>query len=83
MDTSPPELIDSRVTFFTPIVSTKKYLKPILLQAEQTNKKFPLKGIEHKFCNSNNPILLEGKEIHICKYCGYPESNLMHPEKNT
>ena len=59
--------------YFMSIVYTKENLKQVLEQASKTNRKFPLKGIEHVFIKKHGET--------YCRYCGYNVGNLMHVTK--
>ncbi len=63
-----------RLLFFTKRVLTPEYLKEMIMQTDKTNKKFPLKGIEHVYESMKKPY--EGE--FLCRYCGYCKRNLMH-----
>ena len=58
------------VKYFEKIVPTKSSLKAMLEQSARTQKRFPLRGIEHLFIRKKGET--------YCKYCGYNEGNLNH-----
>ena len=58
------------VKYFKTIVQTKKSIKVMLEQSVRTQKRFPLRGMEHLF--------IQKKGDTYCKYCGFNGSNLNH-----
>ena len=78
MATKTQKGILKKVNFFQTIVLTSEYLKEMIIQTDKTNKKFPLKGIEHLYKPMRKPY----NSIYLCRYCGYIQENLMHTTKD-